>query len=59
MLVLITLAKSQWVRRVWTSLASPSTQSKAVEKSSDLIETHFNTFANRADPDQAALVRAA
>ena len=25
----------------------------------DLIETSFNTFANRADPDQAALVRAA
>ena len=24
-----------------------------------LIETPFNTFANRADPDQAALVRAA
>ena len=24
-----------------------------------LIETHFNTFANIADPDQAALVRAA
>ena len=23
-----------------------------------LIETHFNYFANRADPDQAALVRA-
>ena len=23
------------------------------------IETHFNTFANRADPDQAALIRAA
>ena len=25
----------------------------------DLIKTPFNTFANRADPDQAALVRAA
>ena len=25
----------------------------------NLIEIHFNTFANRADPDQAALVRAA
>ena len=25
----------------------------------DLIETPFNNFANRADPDQAALVRAA
>ena len=24
-----------------------------------LIEAHFNIFANRADPDQAALVRAA
>ena len=24
-----------------------------------LIEMHFNAFANRADPDQAALVRAA
>ena len=24
-----------------------------------LIATHFNAFANRADPDQAALVRAA
>ena len=24
-----------------------------------LIETPFNTFANRADPDQAALIRAA
>ena len=24
-----------------------------------LIETPFNAFANRADPDQAALVRAA
>ena len=24
-----------------------------------LIETPFNTFANKADPDQAALVRAA
>ena len=24
-----------------------------------LIETPFNTFANRADPDQAALLRAA
>ena len=24
----------------------------------DLIEMPFNTFANRADPDQAALVRA-
>ena len=24
-----------------------------------LIETPFNTFANRAEPDQAALVRAA
>ena len=23
-----------------------------------LVETPFNTFANRADPDQAALVRA-
>ena len=23
------------------------------------IETHFNTFANRADPEEAALVRAA
>ena len=25
----------------------------------NLIETYFNTFANRAEPDQAALVRAA
>ena len=24
-----------------------------------LIKTHFNTFASRAEPDQAALVRAA
>ena len=24
-----------------------------------ITETHFNTFANRTDPDQAALVRAA
>ena len=24
-----------------------------------IIETPFNTFANRADPDQAALIRAA
>ena len=24
-----------------------------------LIETHFNAFANKADPDRAALVRAA
>ena len=24
-----------------------------------LIETHFNTFSNRTDPDQAALVRTA
>ena len=23
----------------------------------DLIETHFDAFANRADPDQAALVK--
>ena len=37
-------------------------QQKAIQNISltlCLIETPFNTFANRADPDQAALVRAA
>ena len=38
----------------------PETEIKSIEKFNPyLIETPFDAFANRADPDQTALIRAA
>ena len=50
--------------KVWTNSADPDLREQMVEDHRCyliyyLIEIPFNTFANRADPDQAAFVRAA
>ena len=48
---------------VGTDASTPLNNAEKLSQNSDLtlylIETPFNTFANRADPDQAALLRAA
>ena len=47
------------IQLVWLYVLHVWTYTNKTSLTIHLIEMHFETFANRADPEQAALVRAA